>query len=80
VRAVLEKASPIATRHTELSLKTLTEMKRVVGELADAKAAAKANPNPNPSPAPAPATAQPGTITPAKKSSKNDLPPGMTRK
>ena len=78
VRAVLEKASPISTRNTELSLKTLTEMKRVVGELADAKAAARANPNA--SPAPAPATTQPGTITPAKKSSKNDLPPGMTRK
>lgn len=79
VRAILEKASPLATRQTELSLKTLTEMKRVVGELADAKAAARANPNPNPGPAPAPA-ANPGTITPAKKSSKNDLPPGMTRK
>ncbi|WP_035608477.1 hypothetical protein [Haloferula sp. BvORR071] len=74
VQTVIAKQKAVGTQYTELTLQTLTEMKRVVDGLADAKAAAKANPSP------APAPAKPGTITPAKKSSKDELPPGMTRK
>jgi hypothetical protein len=75
-RAMFVKMNPLLGPQEKRLRQTMDEVKRILHALADAKAAAKASPEPAPTPAPA----KPGTITPAKKSSKDDLPPGMTRK
>lgn len=91
VQALARKVNPLIEPQEKRIRQQMDETKRILMELHDAKVAAgvispmpipggRPAPAVAPAPTPAPAPAKPGTITPAKKSSKDELPPGMTRK
>lgn len=76
VLAIKGTLNRLTARHAELSQQTMDGLKKVLNALDEAgEAGGKA-----PAPAPAVPATSPATITPATKSSKDELPPGMTRK
>lgn len=74
VLAIKGTLNRLTARHAELNGQTMEGIKGVLYALEEAKKAAGKAPSPA-----APATS-PAPITPATKSSKDKLPPGMTRK